>query len=206
MATYLDTNSLDSLDATTPTGSEDPGLIDDAIREAKLVFKTVLKNHLTNKGGLRMAMVKYMTAAAVTGFTINIWQNLGTTTVADPTLLFQGGAFSGSVKPVAGVYKVTGFCSFYQCGTCQFGIRVATGTTTSTTLADLYGGIASAGGAGTDDVVSHAAGIWTTDGTVCLCMATLMSIAGQLGHTAGTGGAAGTIAMMQFEFLGAVVP
>lgn len=207
MSTYLATDSLDALDATTPAGSEDPGLIDDAIREAKLVFKTVARNHLTTHGALRRAAIQYGGTAPLTGFTANTWTRLGLVTTIDPTNLFLTGAFAGSVKPIAGNYIVRGWCSFFQSGAAaQNRASVPTSNTASTAISGLCAGAVESSSAATASAVANFMGLWTTDGTVSMSHDVIMvNSAGQVGNAIGTNGLTGPFACIDFEFLGTVL-
>jgi hypothetical protein len=170
MATYTASNDISALDATNPAGSEDASKIDDALRETRLVLKTVVQKIHSNVGELRAAVWHDITSGAAypSQGAINLWNaRLGWQKVSDPTSIDQSS--SGSVfKPIAGVYLLYAQAPGY--GIQRHQIRVADVTITPTAVAGLYGTLAYAtanvNSAGIDvESVSTITGILTTDGS-----------------------------------------
>lgn len=207
---YSATRKLSDLDATKPAGSEAPSVLDDAIREAKLVIKTVLNNFLNDVGTRKEAVWKYMSNIVVATGAINQWNRLPLTTFSDPTSILAAGTYTNSVKPPAGFYLVEFSVHGISCGTFQGRVSEATGNTlapsASNALSDLVGSIENSSNAATYAYArSVGMGVLQADGIKSYGFDFLNSAVGNIGQAAGFGGLSGPIAIVKFSLLGTLV-
>lgn len=170
MSTYTATTSFADIDATTPSGSEDAAKIDDAIREIKLVAKTVNAKAHSVIGEMRCAVWHdvFTGSSYPTVGLINTWTpRSGWQRISDVTSIDQS-ASGGVFKPIAGTYLLFAHAPGY--GINRHQIRVADVTVVPTAVAGLYGSVSYAAtnvnvnsvNAETQSVI---AGVLTTDGT-----------------------------------------
>lgn len=172
---YTGTNDWGTVDTAAPTGSDSPDVIDEAIREIKVVAVVVNGNGHNGKGVHRAAIMKATSSVAV-GFLVSTngrWNRVGLAGTQDPTSLIGLGSYTNTIKPVAGTYDVQAWMTNYQGGNFQIRISAATGNTTApsaaTTITELVGCVGQASNAAQYGVsVSHVSGQWTTDGTASL--------------------------------------
>jgi len=207
MPTYPDTNSIAALNPATPAGTDLPSELDDAIRELKLVTKTVLANHLSDKGAVRLALFKLMISTDIATVANNAWWRIPLATTVDPTSLLGASAYAYSIVPIAGTYLVEFFAHGYSCGTFQSRVGQATGAATnpsaSNLIADLVsGGSFSSNASGYGSNHTQGAGLLVADGVKSYCLDFFNTSTGKVALAAVTGCAAA----IKFTYLGLVVP
>ncbi len=182
MPTYSETNDYTGLDATVPLGSEPPSNLDNALRETRLVAKTVtMKGHTST--GIHKVARRYTPIANAAGLgvsaAVNTWAPAYT--LADVTedahSILQVPDYTGAFKPVAGKYLINFFMPFWRVEYCMCAMRTATGASTSTALSAMLGNLAFANKDAPPQsiVMSQGQGLWTTDGTVNLFLAYIVS-------------------------------
>lgn len=166
MATYPATNTLADLVATNPTGAEDAGKADDALRETRLVFKTVLQLIHTDLGGLKVGVWKDKEVIAPgAGYPapagINTWHDHELTRVVNIGPI-DASSNANLLKPVSGVHLFFAMSPGFRLDRHQ--IRLFNATDTAA-VANLYGSIAYAPDTNGGESVSTIVGVLTTDGT-----------------------------------------
>lgn len=183
MPTYLATNSVADWSVATPAGTDSPADIDDALREIKTVMTAVVRNTLTDKGGIRVGRIYHPTANAVpSGASINTWTRRPLDTKSDITSLIAAGAHVNSWKPIAGYYMSWLTCLGYRLGQCISRIAEATGAATSSAIAGSFSthtnlAFANDATASAANIASmmHLNGIFQADGIKSYCVETMFS-------------------------------
>lgn len=207
---YTGSDHLTQIDATHPVGTEAPSILDDAIRETRAVFKKVLQNCVNDVGAIRVATWKWMTLSSLATGAAGQWNRLPLATISDPTSVLGAGAYTNSIKPIAGVYMVDFFAHGLSLGTFQSAVREATGNTgapsAANNIADLIGAPSfSNNSASYAYAQSRGFGILVADGIKSYCLDLVDTNGGLVGANAPAGGAAGCSAGVIFHFLGLLV-
>lgn len=108
MATYTATNNYSALDATQPTGSEDAGKIDDALRETRLVAKTTMmlahspigEHAVALWADIQSGVGSYPAPSGVNAWHARVWQRLVNSGTIDQS------TNPNVFEPIAGTYLV----------------------------------------------------------------------------------------------------
>lgn len=203
MPTYTATDTVDNLNATTPSGADRPSELDDAIREIKLVLKTVMtKGHIAN-GCHKAFTYKAFSSTTIATGVINQWNRIALSTLNDPASLTSAG-FTNCRTPIEGTYWVEFWVQGISCLTIQGRVAVASGNGTSpsasASVAELVGNVAYSNVQAYSR--SMGSGLWTTDGTKSICLDCIVGQTGSIAQAIGTNGITGAYAGLSMFHLG----
>jgi hypothetical protein len=197
---------------TQPAGTEPPDVLDDAIREVKTVLANVVNKALSSTGFIRCAKWYLSFGQLGTTGAATAWQRLPLTTIVDPLSILTVGAWTNSIKPIAGSYLVK--FGVTGCGVDKFMGRFATATGNSTApsasslIADAYTTVGDSPVGSVPGIQVEGSTLFTTDGTISYCLDEIYATANGVngfGKSPGGGGgwpAASILAFCDFIKVG----